>query len=163
MFRSRLMLALALGLWVAAPLAAEAQLRPLPRPTPTPGGHGTHGGHSAPVTPQRGASDAAAAQAIREARSALSQYRGLVADFERAAADQERREIETAMEQLTANALQAIYDGVADTRRDDPAVRVQIYQIARDALGSGNRSGRIRDRIAYNVSALRKISVMSAS
>lgn len=160
MFRSRLMLALALGLWVAAPLAAEAQLRPLPRPTPTPGGHG---GHSAPVTPQRGASDATAAQAIREARSALSQYRGLVADFERAAAEQERRELETAMEQLTANALQAIFDGVADTRRDDPAVRVQIYQIARDALGSGNRSGRIRDRIAYNVSALRKISVMSAS
>jgi hypothetical protein len=52
------------------------------------------------------------------------------------------------MEQLTANALQGIYDSVSDTRRDDPAVRVQIYQIARDALGSGNRSGRIRDRIA---------------
>lgn len=160
MFRSRLMLALALGLWVAAPLAAEAQLRPLPRPTPTPGGHG---GHSVPATPQRGTYDAAAARAIQEARSALSQYRGLVADFERAAADQERREIEAAMEQLTANALQAIFDGVSDTRRDDPAVRVQIYQISRDALGSGNRSGQIRDRIAYNVSALRKISVMSAS
>jgi hypothetical protein len=138
----------------------QGGLRPLPRPTPTPGPGGRH---TAPVPSQPAQSgyDAVSDQAIREARSALDQYRDFESDYRRARTAQDRASIVGYMEQATANALQRIANLVADTRRDDPATRVRIYQVARDALGSGNRSGDPAERIRYNVNALRAISVLN--
>lgn len=150
----------------AAPAIAQASnghqggLRPLPKPTPTPGPGGRH---TAPVQPQpaQGVYDAVAAEAIREARSALDRHRDLETDYRRARTPQERATIQGYIEQGTANALQDIARLVADTSRNSPATRVRIYQIVQDALGSGNRSGDPAERIRYNVNALRAISVLS--
>jgi hypothetical protein len=152
---------------VAMPAMAQSQegyhfdrrgLRPLNRPTPTPGAYPQ--GTSVMPRGGQGNYDPAAAEAIRTALDALRDYRGLLEDFDRARSEQERQGILANEEQLTAGALQAAFNAVADTRRNDPATRVMIYQIAKDALGSGNRSGVISQRIAYNVGALRKISVL---
>lgn len=152
---------------VAMPAMAQSQegyhfdrrgLRPLARPTPTPGGYPP--ASNVVIRHGQGSYDPAAAEAIRTAIDALDRYRGLLADFDRARTDQERQAIMANEEQLTAGALQAVFNAVADTRRNDPATRVTIYQVAKDALGSGNRSGTIARRIAYNVDALRKISVL---
>ena len=148
-----------------APAFAQASnghqggLRPLPKPTPTPG---PGGHHATPVQPQpaQGVYDAVAAQAIREARSALDQYRDFDTDYRRARTAQDRATILGYMEQATANGLQSIAAIVADTSRNSPATRVRIYQITQDALGSGNRSGDPAERIRYNVNALRAISVL---
>lgn len=150
---------------VAMPAMAEGGyhfdrrgLRPLAQPTPTPGGYPP--ASNLVIHHSQGSYDPAAADAIRTAIDALDRYRGMLSDFDRARTDQERQAIMASEEQLTAGALQAVFNTVADTRRNDPATRVTIYQIAKDALGSGNRSGYVAQRIAYNVDALRKISVL---
>jgi hypothetical protein len=154
---------------LAAPTPALAQsqegyhfdrrgLRPLSHPTPTPGGYPP--ASSVTIRNGQGAYDPLAGDAIRTAMDALDRYRGLLWDFDRAGSEQERSAILASEEQLTAGALQAVYNTVANTRRNDPPTRVLIYQIAKDALGSGNRSGAITQRIGYNVDALRKISVL---
>ena len=154
---NRIALALVVAAAILPAAPAFAQLRPLPRPTPTPG----PGGHVPVVpAPAHGTYDPVVADAVREARYALNQVRRFEYDLERAATDRERAALLGYMEQASQNALEAIYRMVEDTRRDSPANRVLVYQIARDALGSGNRSGDPAARIAYNVDALRKISVL---
>jgi hypothetical protein len=102
--------------------------------------------------------EAAVRQAKRLAQQGLFMHDRLVYSLEKAATPADRAAILEQLEGATHDALADAFAQVKDATRTSPAGVVTIYQVAKDALES-NRSGRIEERIAYNVGALRKIVV----
>ncbi|HEY9722695.1 MAG TPA: hypothetical protein V6D47_11820 [Oscillatoriaceae cyanobacterium] len=141
-----------------SPAQASMGFRPLPRPTPTPGPNGA-AYFPLPRPDSDGTTNDLVAQAVQEARTALHDYRGLREDLYFARDPRQQASIEADMEQSTRSALARIFALVANnTTTNSPKSQVLIYQTAKDALGAGNSSGDLMQRVNYNLDALRTIA-----
>jgi hypothetical protein len=71
-----------------------------------------------------------------------------------------RQALLTEQEQTARDAVQAVFNLVADAKGGSPPDYVQVYQIAKDALDSGRLVPDQQQRIEYYRGALTKIGAM---